>query len=114
MRIFPAIVLAMTLPVAALLSGCEWDHRDREVDFANAAPTAMDVYRNGALQFTLPPGADGSCHLDRNDLFAVVDHATGQVRGTHTVEFSGEVSDIRVTAVIYSDHVDWSTDVDTG
>lgn len=105
----------MALAAWVLLSGCEWGgHNRREADFANTSPTAVDVFRNGALQFTLTPGADGTAHLDRNDTYAVLDHASGEVRGTHTVDISGDVSDIRVTAIIFADHVDWNTEVDAG
>ena len=112
MRTRTAISLAVVLSVLLMLPGCEWRHRDWEADFANTSPTAVDVYRNGELQFTLTPGADGNAHVDRDDAFAVLDHASGQVRGTHTVDISGDVFDIRVTAIIFDDHVDWNTEVD--
>jgi len=115
MKAMSAIRVALALAAWVLLTGCEWGGRNnREADFANTSPTAVDVYRNGDLQFTLAPGADGTAHLDRTDTYAVLDHATGEVRGTHTVDVSGDVINIRVTAVIYADHVDWSTEVDAG
>jgi len=112
MKTFRAAMLAVALPALALLAGCEWGHnKGWDADFSNLAKTAMDVYRNGDLQFTLQPGADGSCRVDGNDVFAVLDHPSQQTRGTYNVNISDNVGDFQLTAVIYDDHVDWSTNV---
>lgn len=111
MQALRAVLLAVAL--LGLVPGCELRRHAGEADFANTTPAAMDVFRNGDLQFTLAPGADGNCRLDRDDTFAVREHASGALRGTHTVDISGDVVDISITAIIYADHVDWSTDVET-
>ena len=106
-------MLALVCPALLLLAGCELRHHEGEADFTNAARTSVDIFRNADLQFTLAQGADGNCRVDRDDTFTVRDHATGQVRGAHTVDISGDVLDVHITALIYEDHVDWSTDVET-
>ena len=111
MHALRAVLLAVAL--LGLVPGCELRRHAGEADFANTTPAAMDVYRNDDLQFTLAPGADGTCRLDRDDTFAVREHDSGALRGTHTVYIAGDVVDISMTAIIYPDHVDWSTAVDT-
>jgi hypothetical protein len=106
MKLMRMMVLAGLL----LAMGCETYYRGWRADFANASQYAVDVYRNGNLKFTLPPNADGDCRLDLDDDFAVLDHDTGQVLGSFHVDAWGGVYDVRVFAVIYDDHVDWSTD----
>ena len=98
--------------VVVLLSwGCESYHHGWQADFANTSQYAVDVYRNGELQFTLAPNADGDCRVELDDDFAVLDHATGQVLGSYHVDADGSVYDVRVTAIIFDDHVDWNTDI---
>ena len=111
MNALRAACLAVAL--LGLVPGCELRRHEGEAGFANTTQAAMDVFRNYDLQFTLAPGADGTCRLDRDDTFTVREHASDAVRGTHTVYISGDVQDISITAIIYADQVDWSTDVDT-
>jgi hypothetical protein len=98
--------------LALLTLGCETYQRGWRADFANTSQYAVDVYRNGDVQFTLMPNADGDCRVELDDDFAVLDHETGQTLGSFHVDAWGGVYDVRVYAVIFDDHVDWSTDFD--
>ena len=105
-------MLVMALTGLMLATGCETDHRGGRADFANTAQTEVDIFRNGHLQFSLPPDTDGDCRVELGDDFAVLDRYTGQVLGSCHVDADGYVSDVRVTAIIFDDHVEWSTDID--
>ncbi len=102
------ILLVMLLGLVGF--GCETNYRGWRADFANTSPYAVEVYRNGDLQFILAPGSDDDCRVSLDDDFAVLDHDTGRVLGSFHVDAWGGVYDVRVYAVIHEDHVDWSTD----
>ncbi|MCX7006541.1 MAG: hypothetical protein NTY53_04710 [Kiritimatiellaeota bacterium] len=112
MKTIRVVILVVMLPILMMAAGCEGDHRGWRADFSNTSTTDVDVFRNGDLQFTLAPNAGGDCRVELDDDFAVRVHATGQVLGSYHVDGWGSVYDVRVTAMIFDDHVDWSTDFD--
>ena len=110
MKTIRRTIWAVVLPLWLLVVGCETHYRGWRADFANTSQYAVDVYRNGDLQFTLAPNADDDCRVELDDDFTVLDYTTGQTLGSFHVDAWGGVYDVRVSAVIFDDHVDWSTD----
>lgn len=113
MKTMRSVCWAVVPLLVWLACGCERRGPEGIADFTNAAQTAMDIFRNGRLQFILEPGARWTCDADRNDHFIVQNHVTAAVLGTQTVSLTGDVVEIRLTASIYDDRVDWNLHVET-
>lgn len=112
MKTIRRMIWAVVLPLCLLAVGCETHYRGGRADFSNTSEVSVDVYRNGELQFPLAPNADGDTHVELDDDFTVLVHATGRVLGSFHVEGWRNVYEVSLQAIIYNDHVDWRTDLD--